>query len=288
MDTTAEPRVFTFPAADGRELGCVVHEPHPPPHPRAAFLYLHGIESHAGWFDPASSEFNTAGHPVYCFDRRGSGINRENRGCPSGHVPPGLDLLDDLRQAIRHVRTDSRSTALYLVGLSWGGKYAMAYEAAHPGELDGLVLITPGLQPKVGYSLREKLTVTRDLLIAPQRRHPIPIEPEMFTSTPRHLDFIRRDPLRLHDVSAAFLWQSRRLDRLLARPATRVRAPMLVVLAGHDRIIDNAKTRRFLARHAPAAEVLEYPDQTHSIQLDAPERLVRDVLGWMHRNALPC
>jgi hypothetical protein len=28
-------------------------------------------------------------------------------------------------------------------------------------------------------------------------------------------------------------------------------------------------------------KIIEYADQTHSIQLDAPERLVRDILAWV-------
>lgn len=273
--------IRTFSAAGGQELGYVVHEPDPARRRSSAFLYLHGIESHAGWFALAAARLNAAGHPVYCLDRRGSGINRENRGCLSGHVPEGVDLLDDLHLAVRHLRATSGAERLFLIGLSWGGKYAFAYDAAHPGEVDGLVLITPGIRPKVDLSWGEKLAVLRDAWLSPRRQHPVPIQPEMFTDTPEHLDFIRRDPQRLHSVSAAFLWQSRRIDRLLARSRGVPHAPTLVFLAGKDRIIDNAKTRRFLARQTGRVEILEYADQTHSIQLDAPERLVRDLVAWM-------
>lgn len=272
----------TFLAADGTELGYVVHRPPNGSVKDTAFLYLHGIESHAGWFAEAARLLSADGYPVYSIERRGSGINRENRGCPSGHVPRGVDLLEDLHRAVRNARLHSGARGLYLIGLSWGGKYAMAYDVRHPGEVDGLILITPGIKPKVDVGICEKLAILRDAIFAPERPHKIPIQPEMFTTTPRLLDFIKNDPLRLRTVSAAFLWQSRGMDRLLDRRGSTPHAPVLIFLAGNDRIIDNDATRRFLARYRDHdLRIIDYPDQTHSIQLDAPERLVRDIIAWV-------
>jgi alpha-beta hydrolase superfamily lysophospholipase len=63
---------------------------------------------------------------------------------------------------------------------------------------------------------------------------------------------------------------------------------LLVFLAGHDRIIDNPATREFLRRNPKRqVEIIEYPDQTHSIQLEAPDRLVRDIVRWTHKIPQP-
>lgn len=270
----------SYHAADGAELAYVAHLPSGGR--RRAFVYLHGIESHAGWFADAARLLNEVGFPVFCLDRRGSGLNRESRGRVSGHVERGVDLLDDLHHAIRHIRAGAAFDAIYLMGLSWGGKYALAYDVRHPGEFDGLVLITPGIKPKVDLGMLEKLAIVRDRVLSPERLHQIPIEPEMFTTTPRHLSFIKNDPLRLHAVSAAFLWQSHQMDKLLEHADDNSQGPILVFLAGRDRIIDNEATRRFFARLTDRpVTIIEYADQTHSIQLDAPERMVRDVIEWM-------
>ena len=54
--------------------------------------------------------------------------------------------------------------------------------------------------------------------------------------------------------------------------------------AGQDVIIDNAGVLEALKDGGEEAlEVINYEDQTHSIQFDAPERLVRDMLAWMQR-----
>jgi len=272
--------IDTYRAPDGKDLAYVTRQSstrHP------AFIYVHGIESHSGWFDEAARLLNRRGYPVFCLDRRGSGINRENRGFISGHAARKNDLLEDLHLAVRELRSSGKVSQIYLIGLSWGGKYAVAYDVRHPREIDGLVLITPGIKPKVDLKPAEKAAVFTDAIFAPQRQHRIPIQPEMFTTTPRFLSYITNDPLRLHTVSAAFLMQSRSMDKLLDQHGDESRAPALLFLAGHDRIIDNGETRRFFA-HRQNLKIIDYPDQTHSIQLDAPERLTRDILAWVETN----
>lgn len=274
----------TFRTNDGMELACVIHRPRKL-HPRhAAFIYLHGIESHSGWFDKAAERIAARGYPVVCLDRRGSGINRENRGFVSGHVERGTSLVEDIHQAVQIARSTKGIDEIYLIGLSWGGKFAMAYDATHPDEVDGMILITPGMKPRVDLKPLEKAAVFTDVVFAPERQHRIPIEPEMFTSDPAQLRFIREDPLKLHTASAGFMWQSLAMDRLVAKMDDGKHPPMLVMLAGKDRIIDNAATREFVTRDPKrAVTIIEYPDQTHSIQLDAPDMLARDMIRWIGR-----
>jgi len=272
----------TFTSHDGRQLGYVIHTPRRMNRRGAAFIYLHGIESHSGWFDDAARLLAQRGYPVVSLDRRGSGINRENRGFVSGHVERGANLVEDIHRAVTIARGIGGVHEIYLIGLSWGGKYAMAYDATHPDAVDGLVLITPGMKPKVDLTLGEKLSVFTDLVFAPKRQHRIPIEPEMFTATPEHLEYIENDPLKLKTVSAGFLWQSLKMDKLVENSDDQRHPPMLVFLAGKDRIIDNQATRELVTRDpSRSVTIIEYPDQTHSIQLDAPERLTRDIVKWV-------
>lgn len=279
---TAKVEVATFRTGDGKELAYVAHRPRRLNSRRAAFLYLHGIESHSEWFDLAAERLAARGYPVFSIDRRGSGINRENRGYVSGHVERGVSLVEDVHRAVSITRESAKFDEIYLIGLSWGGKYAMAYDAAHPSEVDGMILITPGMKPKVDLTAPEKAAVFVDMLFAPERQHRTPIEPEMFTTKPRELAYITNDPLRLRTVSAAFLRQSVAMDRIVARADDASHPPMLVFLAGQDRIIDNAATRELVTRDPHRdVRIIEYPDQTHSIQLDAPDRLTRDIIRWL-------
>ena len=75
---------------------------------------------------------------------------------------------------------------------------------------------------------------------------------------------------------------SRDLDRYVDRHITENRLPILLYLVGNDRIIDNAGVIEVLERGASEImEVIHYPDQTHSIQFDAPDRMVSDMADWL-------
>jgi alpha-beta hydrolase superfamily lysophospholipase len=92
------------------------------------------------------------------------------------------------------------------------------------------------------------------------------------------LDFIVNDPLRLHRVSARFLLATRALDRTIRARVDTLSAPVLLLLAGHDRIIDNERTQELLGR-IPGGHlrVRLYERATHSIQFEETDALVRDV-----------
>ena len=162
----------------------------------------------------------------------------------------------------------------------------MAHALVHPEDCDGLVLITPGLRAQVDLTSWQKVQVYLWTWAVPHAAIPIPIPPELFTTTPEFLEKIRRDPLRLTLACTRYYWQSSRLDGLVEDRMPRNRLPILVLLAGKDQIIDNDGVQQLLRRGAQKPEefrVLTYEDQTHSIQFDAPQRLVGDIIGWLQQ-----
>lgn len=263
-------------APDGRELAYRQHRRRAD----VALVYLHGIESHGGWFDHAGDLLAGRGYDVYCLDRRGSGINRENRGFTSGHIESWEQLREDVHAFMAPMREVYEH--VFLVGLSWGGKEAVAYGLDHPEDADGLVLITPGLVAKVDAGLGDKLDVLVSTAVAPERGVPIPIETDMFTTDPAWIELLESDPLRLHYGSARFFWVSHAMDGMIADRIGENVLPMQLFLAGNDRIIDNPAVEELLAQGAgPGLETILYEDETHSIQFDAPERLVEDMDRWL-------
>jgi pimeloyl-ACP methyl ester carboxylesterase len=215
-----------YTASDGTALGYVRYDK---PGAKTALVYVHGIESHSGWFARAATLLRDRGYDVYCLDRRGSGINRENRGFISGHVDSYKTLFADIRAFIQPLR--SRYDSVFIVGLSWGGKLALGYGLTHPEDIRGLVLITPGIRALVDVSLFTKLRILVFSVTQPLEPIAIPIVPEMFTTTPRHLDFIHRDPLRLKYATAGFFFESHRLDGYIDSLMSNSRLPVQLFLA---------------------------------------------------------
>ena len=177
----------------------------------------------------------------------------------------------------------------FVVGVSWGGKTAVGVEKYRPGLMDGIALLCPGFRPRVSLSMREKWGVVWARLIRPTRTFPVPLsDPALFTATEKWLAFLREDPLSLRRATARFLFGSVLLDFYLRDVGPRMRLPVLLMLAGRDRIIDNEPTRRFVERFAGPKEVVEYPEAHHTLEFEPdPERHVRDLVGWLQRQARP-
>lgn len=277
--TVREERLYTTTRGD--DLGFIVHTS-TTGKSDTALVYLHGIESHAGWFDEAADRLCARGYDVYCLDRRGSGINRENRGFPTGHVDSYITLFADIDAFTMPLRNDYE--AVYLIGLSWGGKLGLAYSLTSPERCDGVVLITPGLRSIVDVNLFAKLGIFTGSAINPTAYFATPIEAQMFTNTPQLVEMIRADPLKLHYATARFFMVSRRLEGYIDELMPSNQVPILLFLAGQDTIIDNQAVLEVLEVGAGNRfDVITYDDQTHSVQFDAPDRLVDDMDEWLKK-----
>jgi alpha-beta hydrolase superfamily lysophospholipase len=242
---------------------------------------LHGIRSHAGWYARSTAAFAAAGYEVHFLDRRGSGLNTARRG----DTPHFRRLLQDVIEYLLHVRQTQAHLPLFLGGISWGGKLALGVPAQKPGLVNGVMLLCPGLVAKVRPPFLARLRIALARFLNPTKLFPIPLnEPDLFTANPEWQRFIATDRHGLTAASARFLFESVRFDLHLKRAVKKVRTPVLLLLAGRDRILNNPDTRKYLTRlvNAKGVTVIDYPQAEHTLEFE-PVDFVGDVLGWMGR-----
>jgi alpha-beta hydrolase superfamily lysophospholipase len=268
---------------------------------RAHVVCIHGIQSHGGWYEYSCTRLARAGFTVSFLDRRGSGLNEQDRG----DAPSFRRLLDDLAEFLQGLRSQESGVRsqesgvkednqaapprapVFLVAISWGGKLATALQRRHPGLVDGLALLCPGFYPRVKPSFGQRLKILGARLIRPRKLFPIPLnDPELFTATPRWQRFIQEDPLGLRRATARLLIESVRLDGYLRFVPRYVQVPVLLLLAEKDRIINNERTRRYVERFAAAdKEVIEYPGAHHTLEFEPePDRFIGDLRHWLERH----
>lgn len=258
--------------------------------PKAEVVFIHGIQSHGGWYERSCTELCQAGFNVSFLDRRGAGLNEAQRG----DAPGFRRLLDDIAEFLtvlpRTAPQPGHGVAklpLFLGAISWGGKLGVALERRHPGLVDGLMLLCPGFYPKVRPSLGQRLLILLSRLFRRRKLFAIPLrDPELFTGNPRWQQFIREDPLSLRQATARFLFESVRLDGYLRFAAKYVHVPVLLLLAEHDRIIRNAKTRGFIDRLAAKDKtIIEYPGAHHTLEFEPdPEQFIVDMRAWLEKH----
>lgn len=281
----SEPSIRSFTASDGYRI----HFRHwKSQSPRGIVIALHGIQSHSGWYEASSRAMASAGFDVYFADRRGSGLN----GFQRGHAAHGMRLINDVRALAALAKNEQRTSAddgqlmpVTIMGVSWGGKIAAAAAVTFPNEFNGLALLYPGLHPRICPNAwqRFRLKLARRFEII-RTDIPIPLRaPELFTDTLEWQQFIANDPLALHTVTSSLLNAGRDLDELIAERAADLRCPVLLMLAGRDRVIDNLKTRiqatRFGTRHLTC---ICYPNACHTLEFE-PNRtaILSDLTEWL-------
>lgn len=240
---------------------------------RHRLLVLHGIESHGGWFLPAARALAERGCTTFLLDRRGSGLNR---GDGPGDAESAAVLLED----VARFRDNAGDPPMLLVGQSWGGKLAAAAALDRPVNVRGLVLVAPGIRTRVRLPVRDLARVALSALAGGGARVRVPIDDEMFARDPRVLDFIARDPLRVHDATARLLLAGRSLDRRVVRGIAALETPVLLALADDDPIVDEPALLDLLGRLPEGAlRVRRFPGR-HSIQLEHPEALAAEIASF--------
>jgi acylglycerol lipase len=267
-----------FPASDGVRLHYLRWSSGRSP-PWAAIIFLHGIASHAGWFGETAADLNSQGVAVYGPDRRGSGRS----GGPRGHLERYGRALDDVEEMVRLVSSEHRATPVFLAASSWAAKLAVVYAAQRPASLSGLLLLGPGLLPKVNLSPPRQLLVVVGHLVAPTARLPIPLTPELYTANRPYVDFIRGDRLRLLEATTRFFWETARLDRQRGRASARLSLPLLLLQGEDDKMMDVAKTRRWFSRLGVEDKTyVAYPGAGHTLDFEPDRsRYLADMLAWL-------
>ncbi|HAA52642.1 MAG TPA: hypothetical protein DCE43_23205 [Planctomycetaceae bacterium] len=280
-----EAEYHEFVASDGRRLSWQRWLPSSAV--RGYVVALHGIQSHGGWYEHSSRRLAEAGFEVCFLDRRGSGRNSEARG-DAIHADR---LVNDVRQFLVATRSrrdrDNPGAPVVLQAVSWGGKLAAIVASRCPGLVDGLALLYPGLKSRIrpGWWARFRLDLARRLEIR-DKLVDIPLQdPALFTGDPDWQQFIRDDPLSLHEVTVGFLLANQDLDQQVDLAVTQVECPLLLMLAGGDRIIDNVATRELFQRFSSDEKrLLEYADAEHTLEFESSrDAFVADLLGWLEQ-----
>jgi alpha-beta hydrolase superfamily lysophospholipase len=273
--TTLLPQIVPWLAPDGAQLFARVWSPLAPP--RGRVVYLHGVMSHGGWFTRSCRRLAEAGLEVHFLDRRGSGLNLADRG----DAATSELWLADVEHYLRQLPTDLPRT---LLGLSWGGKLAAAVAVRSPQLVDRLGLLYPGLYAKVEAAGWQRMLLSLAASVGLSRRRvAIPLsDARWFTDDPRQQAFVERDPLAIRNTTLRFLLANLELDRQVPTFAARLHMPTLVMLAGRDQIVDNARVRRFFDEiPSPAKKLVEYPTAAHTLEFEPdPQPFLEDLAGW--------
>lgn len=247
-------------------------------------IYLHGIESNSGWFSPFASRLNENGFTLYGPDRRGSGLNKENRG----DIDDYNIFLDDIKETLRFVKEQNIGKKIYIMGICWGGLLAVNYAAKEKALPDGLILLSPAVYRKTDLSALTKTAAKTCSFIYPKFRFKIPIKDHMFTPNRKYLDFIENDSMRLRTLTCSFFGQILKMEQKFSAINHKISIPVICLLAGEDEIVDNDKVKEWFEIVESKDKTIKVFDDIHHVmpfEYDI-DPLIGSITDWIIKRSL--
>lgn len=209
---------------------------------RGVILIVHGLGEHAGRYGALARQLNAWGFAVRGYDQCGHG---ESAGLP-GSLPAYNRLLDDLSDMIDSSRSRvPPTTPLIVLGHNLGGVVAGRFVSLSRGRIEGLILSSPALQPRL--TLMQKVLLATVPRLLPNLRVRSGVKSQYLSHNPAVAQAYDTD-WRVHDRV------SMRLTRFIATegPATgtaaaRWQVPTLLLYAGDDHIVHAQGSHDFAA-----------------------------------------
>jgi alpha-beta hydrolase superfamily lysophospholipase len=271
-----EHRVEYLRAADGAEIPVRVFGPEGDGVP---LVMLHGLRSHSGWFVQSAAFLASLGHPVYSFDRRGSGLSRQTRG----HTNGWGEIIDEVHAVVTHAAQRHGRSRVHVLGHCFGAIPGAVFACRCPNLVASLILPTPGVGTHMALTPLEKVQIAFLRFARPRHRIALPLAAEDLADLETDRRFIREDALSLHELTARFYFEIFRARKFLKRNLRCLTSPLFMALAGRDRISDNERNTVFFDGTASVNKKLKiYPDATHILEFSREkEAFFRDLANWL-------
>ncbi|ESJ18696.1 MULTISPECIES: alpha/beta hydrolase [unclassified Cupriavidus] len=254
------------------------------PEPSGTLLLVHGLAEHCGRYAHVAARLCALGLRVLAYDQRGHGASGGARMVAERPDVFLEDLVEIYDGAVQ------RWPELPIVlGHSMGGLVAARLATSRVRPVRALVLSSPALALRIDGAM---LTLQRMLLtLAPNLRVPSPIRPSDLSHDPAEVASYRSDPLVQRTLTAGILHSMMLGIERAQADAPLLEAPTLLLVAGADRVVDPAGSRRF-CDNAPAdlRECVWFEHAYHEIfnEQAALRTEVLDALSdWLRRHLQP-
>ncbi|MEU8891921.1 alpha/beta fold hydrolase [Streptomyces sp. NPDC048442] len=248
-------------------------------HGPAELLYVHGLQSHAGWLSEAGPELAARGVRLSVLDRRGSGRSTGQRG----HLADAASVLDDYAAFL--AEADAGATGpLTVVGQSFGGSILAALLAT--GRVPAgarIVLCAPALgqqRARLDEAARAQARQRTGTSYSAIRLHD-----EQYTDLPRYLRTMANDGLMVRMLTDSFRAAMIEIEDLYMTAGSGPWAafPVHVALPQCDAIIDLDASRDAVARLAPHAHTERFATTSHYLEFTDVRRAYWDWLAEVAR-----
>ena len=243
---------------------------------RNGVVLMHGLGEHGGRYAHVARFFNACGWTVRIYDHRGHGRSHGARG----DVPNTDALLLDAKIVVDDFASQLKEPPL-LLGHSMGGLIAARFATGKLSPLRGLILSSPALA--LPLSRLQKFLLKTLGAIAPGLGIPNGLPTAYLSHDPAVEPAYRKDPLVHSKITARLLGSMLSYIDQAHDHAPSMDIPVLMLVAGDDRLVDASGSDAFHARLAPGiAKMHRYKGYYHEVFNETgKDQVFNDVRAWL-------
>jgi lysophospholipase len=230
--------------------------------PRGVVVVTHGYAEHCGRYRELAHVIVDAGWAVLTYDVRGHGRSPG----PRGHIDRFETYLADLDAAVAAARAlVPESAPTVLLGHSAGSLITLrALSGDRPPKAIAAIVSSPLLGVAIAVPGYKKLIARVASRLVPQFAEPNRLRVEDFTHDPAKLAERNADKLCFDTVTARWFTEMLAAQEFVASHADRIHIPTTWLVAGADRVVDPAASRRVASR-VPAAKYHDLAGYKHEV-----------------------
>lgn len=226
-------------------------------------ILLHRGHEHSGRLAELGVQFARSGYQVFAWDARGNGRS----GGIKDHADSVTELERDLNDFVKLVRAQTGIAIedTLIVASSIGAVLAAAWVHDYAPNIRGMILGTPALNIRLYMPFAiPTLKVARTLGM--MSRVSSYVKAQVLTHDKAAQEAYNADPLISSSISTDLLIDTHATGQRLLDDAAAITAPVFVLCAGKDYVVDKQAERVFYeAINTPIKRWQLYPDSYHAI-----------------------
>ena len=246
---------------------------------RGALILLHGFGDHSGRYAEAAAWFAERGVSVWALDQRGHGRSPGKRG----HVSRFAQFVSDVA-ALRKLVGGEEPAPQLLLGHSFGGTVVLRYLETAPEGVAGAILSSPFLAVTMAVQLWKRAVARVLLDLLPALPVATGLDVAHLSTDPAVGQAAKSDHLYHRVMTPRAYREILQAQRAAVAEGDRIAVPLLVLVAGDDRIVSRAASEAFARGLEGDVSVTVYESFFHEI-FNEPQRarVYRDVERWLDR-----
>ena len=173
--------------------------------------------------------------------------------------------------AVEQTNARAGDLPVYLLGHSMGGLITALYSARNPEGLAGLILSSPGLGIAVEIPAWKRVAGRVLSKVLPTFALPTDLDSALLSHDPASVAAYDQDPLIFKSATARWYTEFIAAQQNLRERASSMHLPLLLLVAGGDKIVDPKASLAFYEAYGTDPSILELDRYTTAAYL----------LGWL-------